>query len=128
MNETDNPITWANEAEDDLKIARISLRRENLLFRGACFHAQQCGEKYLKALLLHQQAEFPKVHDLGILNTLCNQAGIFTGFDKDALDTLSDHAVRTRYPGPPPTLEDAREALEIAKTIRKFARKWLEIK
>lgn len=128
MNEVDNPGNWVIEAEDDLKLARISIRRENLLFRAACFHAQQCGEKYLKALLLDKQVEFPKVHDLGTLNALCNQAGVLTGFDKDALDLLSDHAVRTHYPGPPPTLEDAHEAIEIAKSIRKFARKWFGIK
>ncbi len=37
------------------------------------------------------------------------------------------HAISSRYLGDEPTLEDAREAVEIAKTVRKFARKWLGI-
>ena len=128
MNEVNDPNIWAKEAEDDLRAAKVLLQEESPLLRGACFHAQQSAEKYLKALLLQKRVEFPKTHDLDTLNMFCNQAGIFTGFDRDTLDTLSEHAVHTRYPGPPPTAEDAREAIEIAKTIRKFARKWLGIK
>jgi HEPN domain-containing protein len=41
---------------------------------------------------------------------------------------LSDYAVATRYPGEMPTAEDAKEAIDIAKSVRKFARKWLGLK
>jgi HEPN domain-containing protein len=130
MNEakTDDPNVWVKEADDDLRAAKTLLRKDVFLLRAVCFHAQQCGEKYFKALLLHKQVDFPKIHDLNVLNILCERAGILTGFDKDMLDTLSEHAVRTRYPGLPPTEDDARESIAIAKTIRKFARKWLGIK
>ncbi len=29
-----------------------------------CFHAQQCVEKYLKAVLVSEAIDFPKTHDL----------------------------------------------------------------
>jgi hypothetical protein len=44
----------------------------------------------------------------------------------DVNDPLS--AVLVRYPGDIPTPEDAREALEIAKTVRRFARRFLGVK
>jgi HEPN domain-containing protein len=36
-------------------------------FDTVCFHAQQCAEKYLKALLLQAGSEPPKTHDLRLL-------------------------------------------------------------
>jgi len=65
----------------------------------------------------------PKTHDLVGLNHLCEQAGVFIGVEPDQLDLLSGYAVRVRYPGDDPTIEEAREALVIANTVRRFARK-----
>ena len=47
---------------------------------------------------------------------------------EEDFDTLSAHAVKSRYPGAKPTLEDAKEAIQIAKAVRKFARQWLGLK
>jgi HEPN domain-containing protein len=84
--------------------------------------------KYLKAILVAKDVEFPKTHDLLILNTLCSTAGIMTGFTKEDLGRLSGYAVHTRYPGNRPVPEDAKEALEITMTIRQFARMFLGLK
>jgi len=46
----------------------------------------------------------------------------------DDLDTLSAYAVGTRYPGASPTLEDAREVIQITGAIRKFSRTFLGLK
>ena len=43
------------------------------------------------------------------------------------IHTLSDYAVRVRYPGDDPTPDEAREALTIAKAVRRFARKFLNV-
>ena len=120
--------TWVEYGEQDIALAKSALRRRKPLLNGACFHSQQCGEKYLKALPLSKVVIFPKLHDLVILDRMCNDAGIITGFDQVQLVDLSEHAVTTRYPGAHLTLEDAKEALEIAKSIRKFARAYLGIK
>ena len=87
-----------------------------------CFHAQQCAEKYLKALLIAQGRPFPKTHDLLTLDTLCTEAGFLLGLGPSQLGTLSAYAVKVRYPGEEPTWEEAQEALEIARAVRRFAR------
>ena len=128
MSEEDEARDWADYAEEDLIMAKSALRRSRPLTIGSCFHSQQCAEKYLKAILVSQSIEFPKTHDLLILNTLCTNAGIFTGFTKDDLGRLSGYAVRSRYPGNQPTPEEAKDALDIAINIRKFVRTYLGLK
>jgi HEPN domain-containing protein len=49
-----NPLTveWVDKAEGDMAIAKRELRaRKQPNYDAVCFHAQQCVEKYLKALL-----------------------------------------------------------------------------
>ena len=62
---------WVRKAENDLVNAVHTLKL------GAdgptdtvCFHAQQCIEKYLKALLVLRAIDFPKTHDLEKLVSL----------------------------------------------------------
>lgn len=124
----DNPLDWGKKADGDLDAARRLLRGKNPHPDLSCYHSQQCGEKYLKAMLIEQGIEFPKSHDLVVLNNLCLTNGILTAFDEDALDFLNGFATRARYPGMEPTIEEARGSIEIAKSIRKFARSFLELK
>jgi HEPN domain-containing protein len=105
-----------------------AVRRKKPLTYVACFHAQQCAEKYLKAILVSRQVAFSRTHDLLLLNNLCEKAGALLGVEARGLNTLSDHAVKVRYPGDDPTPEEAREALAIAKTVRRLARALLEVK
>jgi HEPN domain-containing protein len=72
MTEANNPLAWVTRAEEDFALARAALRRKQPLASGACFHAQQCAEKYMKALLISKGADFPKTHDLLLLNNLCS--------------------------------------------------------
>lgn len=125
MNET---LEWVEYAEEDFVMAKSALRRVKPATSASCFHSQQCAEKYFKAMLVEKNTIFPKTHDLVILNILCDQTGIFTGFVKDNLARLTGHAVHTRYPGNQPTPEDAKEALAIAVEVRKFSRKYLGLK
>jgi HEPN domain-containing protein len=124
-----NEITeWVEYAEEDFIMAKSALRRSKPLTTPSCFHSQQCAEKYLKALLVAKELDFPKTHDLLILNALCNQAGVLTGFTKEDLGRLSVYAVHTCYPGEQPTQDDAQDALKIATNIRRFARSFLGYK
>jgi len=61
---------WAAKAENDLKSAAHLLTMKGCPADTFCFHGQQCVEKYLKALLVVQELEFPKTHDLGELIAL----------------------------------------------------------
>jgi HEPN domain-containing protein len=127
MTEVNNPLAWVTRAEEDFALARAALRRKQPLASGACFHAQQCAEKYMKALLLSQGANFPKTHDLLLLNNLCSANSILLEIDPKHLNTLTDYAVRTRYPGNDSTPEDAKEAIALTKLVRTFARKFLAL-
>jgi HEPN domain-containing protein len=128
MSDQSDQFDWVEYAEEDLIMAKSALRRRKPLTTPSCFHSQQCAEKYLKAILVSRDIEFPKTHDLLILTTLCADGGILTGFRKEDLGRLSGYAVHTRYPGNQPTLEEAKDALEISKTVRRFARTFLGLK
>ncbi len=52
MSDPTDPLAWVDRAEEDYLLARFALRRKKPLTYGACFHAQQCAEKYLKAILI----------------------------------------------------------------------------
>jgi len=128
MNDVTDPLSWVQHAEEDYALARSALRRKQPLVYGACFHAQQCAEKYLKAMLVARGREFSKIHDLLVLNGECAQAGILLPMPEDQLSILSSYAVRVRYPGDTPTPDEAREALATARAVRRFARKLLGVK
>ena len=127
MSDLDNVMEWVAYAEEDFLVAKSALRRKKPLIISSCFHSQQCAEKYFKAMLISKDMEFPKTHDLVILDGLCSQAGIITGFANEDLGRLSAYAVHTRYPGAQAVPEEGDEALEISGSIRKFARTFLGI-
>ncbi len=125
MNSANDSIEWVKRAEEDYQLARLSQQRKIPLTYGATFHAQQCAEKYIKSLLILQQVAFPRTHDLAALYALCQQNGIILPISEDNLEKLSAFAVEVRYLGAQPTVDEAKEALQIAKSVRKFARKLL---
>jgi HEPN domain-containing protein len=62
---------WVEKAEHDRTNAVHTLTLETRCpFDTACYHAQQCAEKYLKAQLVLLGRDFPKTHDLGVLVAL----------------------------------------------------------
>lgn len=125
MSDFEDPITWIGYAEDDLTAAKYGLRWKKISTYIVCFHAQQAIEKYLKALLVANHIAFPKIHDLKRLSTMLASNGIILGISPIVLDKASLYAVMVRYPGDQPTLEEAKEAVETAKLVRKFSRKHL---
>jgi HEPN domain-containing protein len=122
----DNPLSWVEKAEEEDWVTANTMMKKRKVFTGVvCFHFQQSAEKYIKALLIHKGASFPKTHDLNALNDICNTNGIFLGVTTSDLESLSGHAVTARYPSAPPSKEDVQEAVHIAKTIRTFLRQFL---
>ena len=122
MSDITDPLAWVERAEEDFEVARTSVRRKRPLTYSACFHAQQCAEKYLKAVLVAQGATFARVHDLVLLQNQCENVGAVIAIDPKQLTTLTDYAVRVRYPGDDPSPEEARNAVAIAKVVRRVAR------
>ena len=127
MKDENDLDVWIDHAEDDFNATGKLLRGKKPSIYGACFHAQQCAEKYMKAMLIVKGQRFPMTHDLVILNTLLQQAGMDMDVSEDLLELLSSYAVRARYSGETPELEDAKEAFLISKQVRAFSRKFLGI-
>jgi HEPN domain-containing protein len=118
---------WVQKAENDLKNAA------HTLMLGAvgptdtvCFHAQQCVEKYLKALLVLHGIEFARVHHVGdLINRL--PLTLRPDLTPEEQEVLTDYAVSTRYPGDYERipLAEARCAVQIARRVRKQIRRHL---
>lgn len=91
-----------------------------------CFHAQQCVEKYLKALLVLHQIEFPRTHHISTLLNLL-PAHVRPSLTADEQERLTDYAVSTRYPGDydPIPLVEARQIVRVARNARKQIRQHL---
>jgi HEPN domain-containing protein len=120
---------WVEKAEQDFFSADVLLHAgEFPIPDTACFHCQQCAEKYLKAYLQEHRIEFERRHDLMPLLDLCVSVDEdFSGLKSD-LQTLDRYAVIVRYPGITLDVETAESALEAAERIRKFIRGKLNLK
>jgi HEPN domain-containing protein len=123
-----NPLTleWVNKAEEDFTVAGHLLRvRKASVYSAACFHCQQCAEKYLKAVLQERQQTIPKIHNLADLLTLVTQIEPSYEFLRPTLDILEDYAVDFRYPGMNATKDDAKTAFKAIKAARQLIRQRL---
>ena len=119
---------WIEKAEHDLKNAEHTLTLEkDCPFDTICFHAQQCAEKYLKALLLSQSLDFPKTHDLRVLIQLV-LSKFSVVLDMAELLKLNRYSIESRYPGDwdPITRSEAEEAVAIAQRVREAVRTFLQ--
>lgn len=120
-----NPLTseWIGKAEGDWATAGRELRaRKNPNFDAACFHAQQCAEKYLKALLQEWGIPFGKTHNLTALLTQVLERDTSWEKLREDLDPLTVYATVFRYPGESATKEAGREALKHCRRVREEAR------
>ncbi len=114
---------WVKKAEDDFKVAsQLLRRRKDIVSEAACFHCQQCVEKYLKARLVEAGISFPRTHDLLKLLNLCLPVEpLWASFTK-VVDAMSDYAVDFRYPGQTATVVEARQSLKDTRAIRREVR------
>jgi HEPN domain-containing protein len=124
---TTQPVQqWPDRAAEDLTVARLLLRER--YFSHACFLAQQCAEKSLKAYLLAVKNNYPRAHKLVDLITLCIAVNSeFSRFRDDCI-VIDQYYVPTRYPnGIPgalpegmPASQEAGEAVASAEAIMNF--------
>jgi HEPN domain-containing protein len=118
---------WVTKAEGDYATARRELRaRRQPNFDAACFHAQQCAEKYLKGLLQEQRLPIPRTHNLEALAKSLLAVHPALGPLIAAMRTLGAYAVETRYPGRSADRALAKEAIELCTRIRRACRKALK--
>ena len=118
---------WLVRADLDLQIATLALEATPVLGAGAAYHAQQAGEKALKAYLTAYGVVFPRTHELEPLLRAC--APIDARFRQfvSVAQTLTPYASEFQYPGQrlePPEFE-ARQAVQDATRIVEFVRQLL---
>ena len=113
---------WIEKAEGDVKVAQRESQTADPVYDAVCFHAQQCAEKYLKALLEEQILVFRKTHDLVELMDL--SGGQLSELDplRTKLAHLSMFGIATRYPGVQADHHAADEALKTAAETRPVVR------
>ncbi len=105
---------WLAKAKEDMTVARLSAN--NGLWNPCCFHAQQCGEKSLKALFEHRQMFVPRTHDLEqLLDEL--ESALDVNSVRNAAAVLSAYGVEARYPGFDADEAEATTALADASQI-----------
>lgn len=118
---------WIEKADHDLIAAQHTLELQaNCPFDVICFHAQQCVEKTLKALLISRSLRFPPTHDLGALFNMLPNDGR-PAIELSKLRTLNRYAVEARYPGnwEPIVRDDAAIAVQFAEEFHSLAKKMI---
>ena len=111
---------WVNKADLDIRSADALLAQDHPLLYPSCFHSQQAAEKYIKALLTWWNIEPPKTHELGKLLKMVEARNAELAAPLLDVIVLNTYAVDIRYPGdqPEPSLEESREALELAQRVQ----------
>jgi HEPN domain-containing protein len=131
MSETEDRIVlirrWVAKAEGDLVLAEHALTMpENCPYDLICYHAQQCAEKYLKALLAALALRVPRTHDLRFLMRQM-PVDLKLDIELDPLITLNRYSIETRYPESWDDIErpEAERAIALARTVRDAVRRCL---
>lgn len=88
-------------------------------YDAACFHAQQCAEKYLKALLQEASIAFGKTHNLPLILDLLHERYPSLELLRPTLAILNAYAVEYRYPGESADKEVARHAVRMAEQVQR---------
>ena len=122
------PLTqeWVDKAEGDFASLGRELRaRKGPNYDAACFHAQQCAEKYLKARLIEASISFAKTHDLlALLNLVIPIEPLWSALAPN-LAALNPYGVRFRYPGDWADRDEAKQAMKNCRVVRNQIRQSL---
>ena len=113
-------VQWLQKADRDFDAAVHLLGQGGRFREIIAFHCQQASEKYLKALLVRRQVEFPKTHDIKrLLTSVATIDPELAESVRDA-DVLTPFGVEVRYPSDAPELVPGAEtdALDIARRVK----------
>ncbi len=114
---------WIDKAEGDWEAALLLYRaRKTPNYDAACFHTQQCVEKYLKARLDEAALPFSKTHNLPHLLTLTLSVESQWTVLQPEVTALTIFSVDFRYPGKAATKADAKDAIKDCRAVRRVVR------
>ncbi len=115
------------KAEDDYRVAVREFQADpKPSYDAACFHAQQCVEKFMKAVLIHREVLAPRTHDLLVLSRSLASVETSWNWNETELESLNRAAVNYRYPGESADGDDAGTAVECAGRLRDALRRLIE--
>lgn len=117
-------LQWLEKADADFDAAEQLCAQRGRFREIVAFHCQQAAEKYLKALLVRHQIEFPKTHDIAkLLERLATVNASNAESLRDA-EVLTPFGVDVRYPSDAPEVLAGGEtrAIEIARQVRDAVR------
>jgi HEPN domain-containing protein len=112
---------WLRIAEEELQSAEYLFEKQ--LYRMVCYHSQQAVEKTLKSLLVENEVDVPRTHNILDLRNAVKRLGFNISLSDE--ETIFLNAIyRARYPSDlgllptgAPTHEDAKKALDSAREI-----------
>lgn len=122
MRQDNRSLDWLRQAINDFEWAEETLKLNR--YAQACFVAQQCGEKAIKALAMHRGVDEIRGHSIAEISKLLKVNGDIERCGK----RLDQYYISSRYPdafssGSPYdyfTHDQAEEAIKFANTIIMF--------
>ena len=116
---------WLQYAENDLRSANNLMTHYPIHIEVVVFLCQQSAEKCLKGLLVVNNIQPPKTHDLSELLELCEDFGFDAGAITKECNFLNKYSVEPRYPNeipvsksePPIAIGYAKTVLELVKAL-----------
>ena len=110
---------WITKAEGDFDVAQHELGRAGKRnFDAICFHAHQCVEKLMKAVLVAHGVSPEHTHNLVYLGTCVGKVIESWDADADELNWLTRAGTAFRYPGEWATDAHAEKAMAICERLR----------
>jgi HEPN domain-containing protein len=119
---------WLQKADEDLGFA-ASIIEDSPFYAQICFHFQQAAEKYLKAVVVADDLEFQKIHDLVTLLKSCLDRRPELVRLMPECKLLSRFYIDTRYPVHWPTdytKDRAVQAQAAAEAVRDLVKDCLK--
>ena len=121
-------LKWLEFAREDIRMAELAMGEG--IYNQVCFHAQQCVEKSLKAILAAEGRDIPRTHKVVDLIPEVNAVvgeDLFERFE--GIEILDQYYIPTRYPDAVlgvlpegmPGEREAAEALEFARGVWRYA-------
>ena len=116
---------WIIKADNDIKIIEheLELPESEWITDVICFHCQQAAEKYMKVLLIYDNKDIPKTHNIEFLQSLLKE----NHPDLSALDVkdISLFGVDVRYPDNfyQPTIDEVKYYTSLVFRIKELVLK-----
>jgi HEPN domain-containing protein len=109
---------WIAKANGDYLTASREICASPPNYDAVCFHAQQCIEKLIKAILIAKGKKSPKTHDLTVLDSMLTSVEPQWHWPVEELRLLSQAAVAFRYPGESAGPEEAKAAFDVCGAMK----------